>query len=455
MFKKIILFFFSIFAFMFPVFLSSCSFNNQIYFANFESYISPDLMEELEGEFKNLKFRFYDTNETLERNFTRNYDIATPSSYIVQKFIDENKIAKIEWDRFNLTYFDENTQQEKKVNNSNDALNLFNEDIQSILKQNFIKTGVDLLDYAVPYFAQDFVLGYKNEKIPEPLGGWTWDHIANYFGDNVGKNKKYNKIVMIDDYRSVYSIPRLIETKNDLQPSVNLGGSPNDIHSIDSFKKTYNNFFGKFKNKNSFLLNSDSNNVLNDFTSEKGSDVGIMYNGDLLFSVLGGDEFPDPEDNPFFNDEDNEENFNVHFIRPNNTLMALDMLVINKNSKHIDDSHEIIKKIALEGSSYGEDITKTVDDEDESYYYGPMKNFDYILYTSPLKKIYDHVVDKDDGYFSYLIDGEKPYSQAFVDFCIEIFDSFKTTSKNMIEKNLSDINKSNMYYAFSDIKERI
>ncbi|MDE6645947.1 MAG: hypothetical protein K2J69_01385, partial [Malacoplasma sp.] len=88
--KKIIkIIFIPLFSFLFPSFLTSCSANEGFYFANFESYISQDLLDELEsGELKgfngtqidDFNYRTFTTNEDLERNFVTNYNMAVPST---------------------------------------------------------------------------------------------------------------------------------------------------------------------------------------------------------------------------------------------------------------------------------------------------------------------------------------------------------------------------------------
>ena len=57
-----------------------CSNYEGIVVANFESYMSSKLMDDVHDEYK-CKFLYYDTNETIETKFEKNYDIAIPSSY--------------------------------------------------------------------------------------------------------------------------------------------------------------------------------------------------------------------------------------------------------------------------------------------------------------------------------------------------------------------------------------
>lgn len=446
-----------------PIILTSCSSTNNFYLANFESYMSPDLMESIKNDFNNVQYKFYGTNENLERSFDRNYDVAVPSTYLVAKMIEQGKLERINWESFHLKYKDANGMQHD-VKNGKDAQNLFVPDVAKIATEIYSDKNnkINLLDYGVPYFLQDFIFGYKGNVIPNlqekldinsSIMKVNWNDVIDHFSNKVGKGKEYNKIAMIDDYRTIYSIPRLMETNSNSVdsggPTVNPNNELGKVNTIDTYRKTYEHLSNKFAEKNTFLLNSDSGTILNDFANPKGSDLGIMYNGDLLYGLLGGDEYSDSENPPFLNKEDQ-----VHYIRPNKTLMALDMMVINKNSKHKEEAHKIIKKIALEGLSDNVDgINKT--DENDNYVYGPMVNFDYVTYTSPLKDIYSYVIDEsENGYFSYLT--EKGYTSTFIKKLIDIFKvESKPSPTNMIEKDLSELDKSNMYYGYLQVRSKL
>lgn len=450
--------------------LASCS-DNGFYIANFQSYMSPELMSSLKEDYRNLNFRYYGTNEDLERTFERNYDIAIPSSYLMAKFASSNKLVKLDWSKFNIK-----NSQGKLITTADQALELFGKTTQTILTSIYDingdgkadKENDNLLNYGVPYFLQDFIMGYKGNEITQfsTNKDSDWSKVVDYFGENSGKSKTYKKIAMIDDYRTVYSIPRLIQTESAGTPNVNPDAGANGEKEIpiNSFEETYSLLSTKFPEKNTFLLNSDSNFILNDFADPKGSSAGIMYNGDLLYAIQGGDNSSDKK---LFDAT------NVHFIRPKNTLIALDMMVINKNTKYEDEAYEVIKKVALDGLSDDEDITET--NSDGSYIYGPMINFDHIQYTSPLKQITDYVLGNqqtdvstpnnkpiEDTYFGYLL--KEGYDKSFVKLCQEIYHvglyntdqiPIPPEKHNMIEKDLSELNKSNMFHAYDRIKTRL
>ena len=492
--------------------ITSCSVSsNQFYMANFENYISDDLKDILSNTYDNFNYRTFATNEDLERNFSRNYDIAIPSTYLVAKMANEGKLEPIDWSKFNLYKLDnQGFRTNQKIMNAADALSLFTEKVVNILTnvywlKDFTPEQGGLLNYMVPYFLQDFIFAYKNsEKLPISDSKY-WEKIIEYAGKNTGKDKAFNRIALIDDYRSIYSIPRLIQTQknssnnssNNSSPTIptinpgnanNITNTPvkpenNKTFSIQEFETTYKYLSDPFEGqKNSFLLNTDSNTILNNFADPKGSDAAILYNGDALYAFQGGDNYS--LENTFekwLKANFNNDQFKLKIVRTNDTLMALDGIVINKNSKHKEMAYEIIKKVTLEGADmhlyanqqqteYAENNIFDMDENDpELYKRGPMLNFSYVQYTSPLKSINEYVlnsVDKFDtigGFFtdsySYLLDDKvlnKTQYKNYVKLLTSVYRIEREgTINNMIEQNLTDINKSNMSNAFKNIKRRL
>lgn len=504
-----------------PVFLLtgslavSCSSNNsQFYLANFQSYMADNLLDILKQEHNNFNFRSFATNEDLERKFSTSYDVAIASTYLVAKLANSGELEPLDWSKFGLYQLDQNgNRTDKPITNAKEALTLFDSKTQNILTNIYYLKDFPnpedggLLNYCVPYFLQSFVFTYKswNDYFPSNEM-YRWDQVIDFASQRTGKNKEFNKIAMIDDYRSIYSIPRLIQTKDN--PTVNPGNpvstnpqkpikpEQDATYSIDEFENTYSLLKSNFK-PNSFLLNSDSNIILNDFTDDRGSDAGIMYNGDALYAYQGGDNFSTDEAfGTWIQNHFQEDNFRFKTVDLSETLIALDAAVINKNSRNIDEAYEVIKKIALEGADlslyqettandetaninedtatedntkeYADDTIFSVD-ENDNYIYGPMINFDYVQYTSPLRNLNTYVTnslnmfDSIGGYFKdsyqYLVDdGILTTSQfkTYITALVEIFDIKRNgTSNNTLEQNLSDINKSNMYYAFQKIKPGI
>ncbi len=480
--------------------LNACSYSgSKIYLANFENYMSTDLIDELKQEYRNFSLKSFATNEDLERKFSRNYDMAISSTYLIAKLANSGQLEEIQWERFGLNQLDENGNvlmengKPKPITNAEEALTLFDDKTRKILTggiYNLDKVGGNsgggLLRFCVPYFLQDFVFSYKNLE-PfnfENKDNIEWTDIIKFASKNTGPSKKINRIAMIDDYRSIYSIPRLMQTKNTENPTVN-PGDPNSVndenikYDIQTFKDTYSLLYKDFPQVNSFLLNSDSNLILNNIVDEEGSDAAILYNGDALYSFQSGDNIPEAKFDTWLKSHFHNEQFDFRVVRPNNTLIALDAMIINKNSKsNREDMYSIIKKIVLEGAdlSLYNSGTKEyntegiIKQENEEYIYGPMKNFDFIQYTSPLKNISTYVQNvtfndsqgiksyfeekyvylKDDGILT-----ENEYV-SYIKSLIEVYSIKKdATVNNTLEQNLSDINKSNMYHAFNSIRKRL
>jgi spermidine/putrescine-binding protein len=77
-----------------PTVLSSCS-SNGVVLANFESYMSSDLMAELHHDYS-IKFVNYSTNEDILAKFTNSYDIAVPSTYAVLELIKQGLCGQLD-----------------------------------------------------------------------------------------------------------------------------------------------------------------------------------------------------------------------------------------------------------------------------------------------------------------------------------------------------------------------
>ncbi len=415
-------FFISITIFIFTFFTYSCSASSSIYFGNFESYMSSDVKKELSRDY-NVNFQTYKTNEQFIREFDQNYDVAISSSYAVIELIEKNKLEKLDWSKFNIP----------DIKTATAALNLFTKPIQDIA------TGYDLdgdgtfypedpddniLNYAIPYFFQDFIVGYKREKLTLPIEGSslypkTWRDFFEYI-----KTQNIERSIAVDDPRTIFSLGRLIQGVNE---NVNPDSS---FSNIDNFQEVYNFLPNYFNGKNKIIFNSDSGNVLNDLANPKGSDMGIMYNGDVLYSMQGGDEGHETE---------------IDFFRPESgSNLALDLLVIknNINNNKKNSIYEIIKKLLL-----ADGIAPMVPISPDSLTY---LNFDFVQYTSPLKSLYDHVLDRE-GYFQ----GHPKQASLIKVFQIPDIKEPPDIILKRIEEKINSIQKSNMQIAYLKTKSKL
>ncbi|MDE5767569.1 MAG: hypothetical protein K2H56_03395 [Malacoplasma sp.] len=565
--KKIIkIIFIPLFSFLFQSFLTSCSANEGFYFANFESYISQDLLDELESgkligfngtQIDDFNYRTFTTNEDLERNFVTNYNMAVPSTYLTVKLANEGQLLPIDWKKFNLYKLDENGMRtNEKIEKASDALTLFTPQVRSILltysleeayakDKNFnIDPCGGLLNYCVPYFLQNFGFAYKTSD------GKSWDEFNSEYSwktivDSIKKHDNYvKKVSAVDDSRTLYSIGRLVETNDQninpgpLQPQ--LSTTYETVDTEINYSKTYQNLITGMP-RNKYYLNSDSNNVLNSFAALNGSEAIFSYNGDILFGIQGGDNYAYDEKDPSdfqkwienyidksaISDENNQEKNQEFFIKnvsPNNSFLLLDTMVINRNrvksEKEKNLAYSILYKIGLEGSdlSLYKDSKKTeysdsaifeenIDENgDKSFLYGPAQNFDYVQYTSPLLTLNAYVLNSDSnidqynnkdvissynlynslssnvnrkGYFTDIYKEENIIKNNtdkgfltetqywnYIDTLISVYQiknlgdesksqdcgGIKYYISNFTPRNISDLNKSNMSWAYSDVK---
>ena len=536
--KKIIkALFVPIFSFLAPILLSSCSSDENFYFANFESYMSQDLQNDLlSGNLKgfkgnkiqNFNYRTFSTNEDLERNFLVNYDVAVPSTYLAAKLANEGDLLPIDWNQFNLYKLDKNGMQTKdKITNASDALTLFTPQVRAILlaydlseafekDENKVDVNGGLLNYCVPYFLQKFGFAYKTDDGKEwpSLSSdldYSWKNIMDAIKEN-----KVKKISATDDARILYSIARLIETDGQ---NVNPGETikPNqysttyeNLVSKEDYIKTYLNLSEGLP-KDKYYLNSDSNNVLNSFAPINGSDAIFSYNGDILFGTQGGDDAAYDENDchafeKWISNYINDENeFLIKNSKPNNSFLLLDTMVINKNrvdtQQKLDLAYSVLYKIGLEGSdlSLYSDQTKTKYnndtifkvDQDDNFINGPMQNFNYVQYTSPLLTLNAYVLNSSSdvnkyqngfgeifsslsslvnkqGYFTDLYKQEVVVKSEnnpqgflteqqywnYIETLISIYEITNEANANNTPRNISDLNKSNMSWAYLDVKSK-
>lgn len=381
--------------------ISSCANEAQtnLVFGNFESYMSPDLQNELQDKYSNLSFDYYSSNENMISNFKNGtYTIGVPSTYALIELAKSNQIQKIDWSRFGLHVPGDPTKQ---ITTATDALSLFSEPVQNILQGYKTSFGIDnLLEYSVPYFFQDYIFAYRGPKIDEfsdPLNPPTWSNILDYVGTHP---ERFNngRFGAVEDERSLFSVAKLIKNVEESTPGAPISVNP----KINDPKPSIDDYISVFENLSSgnrinaitlgdnpvpIFLNSDSNAILNRLAL--GTLNGAMlYNGDAIFSALGGDVVSDTKPT----------GDNFHIVTPKYTPLALDLMVINKtttenNPALLDESYQIIKKVGLENSDetdpnlFQAELPAKNSTGDPLYVNGPMQNFSYILYTSPLKII--------------------------------------------------------------------
>ncbi len=416
---------------------NSCT-SNKIVFANYESYMSEDVMHNLQSKY-NIAFLPYETNEEIENKFSGYYDVAVPSTYEVIKLKKQNQLEKINWDLFNLIV------DGKKIKSGKEALQsgVFSEAVCTLidgLDEEYIKNGSldndeSILDYGIPYFLQSFAFAYKGSEIKQLSEAKNWSELLSCINSS---NKdldprftpyKERKIAIVDDARSMFGLANSINSEE-----VNPNPS---VKSVRDFANIYNDFSSNFAKKYTYF-NTDSGQIISTLAKPypAGASCAIAYNGDLLYAAQGAGLYEASSSTDF------------HFCKLDKTLIALDMVVINKKTQNNlskkQKIYEIVKDICLSGVNDGEIISDT--NSNGSFKYDSVNNFDYVEYTSPLTKIYDFVMNGD--YFS-------EYTESQIELYRQIFniDPEEVKDVNYIEQEMqSELAKSNLHWAYMNMK---
>ncbi|MDE6476909.1 MAG: hypothetical protein K2L48_01760 [Mycoplasmoidaceae bacterium] len=207
--------------------------------------------------------------------------------------------------------------------------------------------------------------------------------------------------------------------------------NPNpSVKSVRDFANIYNDFSSNFAKKYTYF-NTDSGQIISTLAKPypAGASCAIAYNGDLLYAAQGAGLYEASSSTDF------------HFCKLDKTLIALDMVVINKKTQNNlskkQKIYEIVKDICLSGVNDGEIISDT--NSNGSFKYDSVNNFDYVEYTSPLTKIYDFVMNGD--YFS-------EYTESQIELYRQIFniDPEEVKDVNYIEQEMqSELAKSNLH----------
>lgn len=438
--------------------LSSCSNSNGIVVANFESYMSTDLMNEITKQY-DTQFLYYGTNEDIESKFQKNYDVAIPSTYEVITLLQKGLLGRIDWKLFGLKDTEGND-----IKNGTDALCLFSDSAKAVIEsvtKNYPdlfhpddpNDPTNLLDYAIPYFLQTFDFAYKGTAISDIDNAAKWSDMLQFISkdyaslDDRFKPTNQSKIGCIDDSRTFFDLCKLIQDQqnNPTTPDTwDINPNEDEYTKIENYTHTYDVVTSNYA-KNWFYFNTDSNQILQSLSDPKGNNSTFAYNGDILYASEGAGMY-DPYDDT-----------NMHVYKPAYSPLAMDMVVFNKKNDDADLSHkqkvyDVVKKFALEDADDQQGNIYDTDD-DGNYIYGPMQNFDFIAYTDPLANINTYVLSSD-GYFKdagYTDSQIKLYQQIYnIDFT-----GVSDIISRIIENPLSDLAKSNMHWAYEPEKESI
>lgn len=403
-------------------------------FGNFQSYISSDLQNELIKKY-GLTFQYYGTNAEIPTYIkNKTLDIAIATNNMIGKLALDNEIQEINWEKFNL----------ENVKSYEDLKNIVTDSTWTICETIGKAIGIDnLLKYCVPYFMQKFLFAYRGNEITE-LQNSSYEQIFQTITNpNFSRfsefSEKNGSVMMIKDARSIYNISRLMNNQN-INPNTGIITSKtmqNKLSpSINDFLNSYNsisNFYTNI-NKNAITFNTDSSIVLNKLSLNQISGA-FLYNGDVIYSAINGDNPETAYNLPKF---DNDRNFWT--VEPEKNFYALDGFVINKNltGNRLEKAYEIIENISLSGLNSNNIQIK----ENGEYVYDSMKNFKDILYTPCYKKIYDYATG---SFFDDLFPNCE-IKNNFLKNTIKIENNIIT--ENNLELPLNDLADSNINIAF-------
>ena len=424
--------------------------SNSIVIGNFQSYMSPTLMNSLNKEY-HINWQYYSSNAEIPTYIqNKTLDIAIATNNMVGQLIVQDSIQKIEWERFNIT-----TPSGTIVKNYHDLKEIVTPATWSLCEIIGQLIGIEnLLEYCIPYFSQDLVFGYNGPIITDihSKPNCNFNDIFSYITDTSIPNNRFlennSSVMMIKDARTVFDICNLIDGKN-INPqnaiiSIN-NKNNNSSPTIDEMNQIYNkiyNYYSGISNKNIITFNSDSNVVLNKFANNE-INGAFFYNGDAIYSLMGGDSISISDE--YTDKQIDEWTKNKHVIIPEQNFIAMDAFVINKtlDSSKKDQVYNIIKSISLDF-----DNMFNVDQEG-NYLSMTMQNFDYINYTPCYSQLYDYVITT---YFKECFPNN-PNLSSLLEEIIKIDESI--ISQNNLELPINNLAESNMNIAFTTFIDKI
>lgn len=396
---------------------------NKLIFANYQSYMNPDLVESSKEEF-DMKFEYFENDKQVPSYFKNGiYDAGIVSNSTLDELIKKDLVKPINWTKLDLKKADKSS-----VTTKDEAKELFTENVKTVLNKN-----QKYIEYAVPYFLSTFSFYYRGQEIEGLKNTKTWSEIVKAIvkEDRFKSNKDKPQLGMIDDPRTIYSMSRLLADKNSLDLE------NNEPYDLQNMKNIFNNLTShgitrESLGKKTMFMNSDSSIVL-DALSQKNIQGAFMYNGDAAFALQGG------------NAEEEVKKDDFHAVTPNKSIYILDCLAISKNitQEKEEKLYSFIKKIFFEGQSEDDMLQK----EDDEYKFASAKNFDYVYYTPTLKKFIEKVKTNNDTASD---DEHKDLKKKIL-----LLEDNGDTNNKLFEGYLEDKAVTNMFLAYEDWKSQL
>lgn len=150
--------------------------NGEVYVYNWGEYIDPEVIKMFEEEYSiKVVYDEFETNEMMYPKVEANavqYDVVCPSDYMIQKMIENDLLAELNWDN---------------IPNSSNIGEQFYETSKEFDPDN---------KYSVPYCWGTVGILYNTDKVDEPITKWSqlWDE------------KYKNQILMQNSVRDAFMV---------------------------------------------------------------------------------------------------------------------------------------------------------------------------------------------------------------------------------------------------------
>lgn len=281
-----------------------------------------------------------------------------------------------------------------------------------------------LWEYMAPYFAQNKVLAVNIQRLFN-AGGKSVAELKDSNGDFIDQtafealvktklgSKELTYTNILDVLKTEFGANQII-VNNYMRDNLMIGSEITNNGTVQApldqatVTKQSDAFFGMIKNFDSKPDYSDSGVGTLDFLVSNqvgGAQVGIMYNGDALYSNYGGSQ--------------NGDEGMTRIITPKNSTFLLDGMII---PSYMNDSENIADKIKMydiigEALYSGIQNQAKINEVNTGTQQLPVwtggtinpsfkrlnnafANFDNVNYTPAFKQLYKYVMDEQDGYFN-------------------------------------------------------
>lgn len=280
--------------------LSAVAGGKELYIYNWSEYMPKSVLDDFTKETGiEIHYETYDSNEEMYKKVTtkgaKAYDILVPSTYFVNKMIDEGLLQKI--DKSKLSRY-------KNLDTK-------------LLSRPFDPKN----DYSIPYLWGSTGISYNPALVNEKITSWS----------DLWKKEYKNSVLLNDDMREVFGVALKV-----------LGYSANSTDPKE-IEVAYNKLLELKPNIKMFYSGSQTQIYLNEHVK-----LGMSFNGEGFMAQEKNTEnkltkmIMDPDAIIGTKDEQKE----IRYIYPKEgALVWMDSLVIPKGAKNVENAHLFIDYI--------------------------------------------------------------------------------------------------------------